>query len=245
MANNLPRYSTGDYESADEVNDNKSQPPGYAEASSGSALGDRISGQVYASKQGTSDHHASRDVTRCPNLTVHSTENDNFVLLDQESASPVYFVDNTSSLSKTIVRAGDSSRAEVISISKSAGPFVREIQTDYESKVRSGSKETLISAEGKFSVVWTFTWRSDAYEWKSHKGVWTLHAQQSHAQVAQYDAGRSLNISDAHLAMSDVVVSTVFAIFLHARLTTERRHRALNSVSGKSSTPLLGGGLLL
>lgn len=239
MSHQPPRYSTGEYESTSQVSDAKSQPPQYFEASEVSNSYDHALGESYVQKASV----ATTIPTRSNHFTVHSTENENHVLLDASTSTAIFYVDNTSALSKTYLRHGDSTSGAIISLSKIAGPFVKEMITEYESKVKSGTKETLLVAEGKFHVTWSFSLKNSAYEWRSHKGVWTLTT--SSTIVATYDIGRSLIIEDAYLHLTHVVISTVFSISLYARLVSERRQRALNSISGKSSTPMLGSGLLL
>lgn len=175
-------------------------------------------------------------------MTLHATQTDNFVLL-ADDGRPVYYIDNTSSLSKTIIRSGNSTSSPVVSQSQPPGPFVKEMITDFESKARSKVASINIMASGRFTIVWGFAIKNSKYEWKCHKGVWTL--RKDHNAVATYDIGKSFDIDESILDLADVIVSTVFAIDLFARLTAERRVRALKSVSGKNSTPMLGSGLLL
>lgn len=228
----LPQYSQGDH-TVEDVDDSKARPPGYLEAAE---TRQAHIGEIYAEKFVAK---ASEGVETWPSkFTVHVTETDNFVLLT-EDAQPIYYIDNTSSLSKTIVRRGDSTRGMIISTSKSAGPFVKEIQTNYENRVRSGTSSTKIQANGRFSIAWSFEYKHDLYEWKHHKGVWML--TQGKRSIAKYDVGQSLDVEVDCTKLADVIVSTVSAIDLYDRLTSERRHRALQSVTGKSAA----SGLLL
>lgn len=235
MSDNLPQYSSNARSSAS-VTDDKSRPPGYVEASAGApSIGEAYAEKVSVIRPETKQQFA---------FNVHSTENENFVLLDNETAAPVYYIDFTSSLSKMFVRAGNSSASPIISTSKVPGPFVKEMQTEYESRVSSGTKETTITASGKFHVVWSFMVKNKVYEWKSHKGISTLYQDKS--TVATYDIGKSLVVETGFLELKNVIVSTIFAILLFDHLNTERRHRVLNNMTKKSNLgPPITGGLLL
>ncbi|CCG81952.1 protein of unknown function [Taphrina deformans PYCC 5710] len=235
MSNNLPQYSSNARDCAS-VTDDKSRPPGYVEAS----IGATSVGEAYAEKVIVTKPEAKPQSA----FTVHSTENENFVLLDNETAAPVYYIDFTLSLSRMFVRAGNSSTSPIISTSKVPGPFVKEMHTEYESRVSSGTKETTISASGKFHVIWSFMVKNKTYEWRSHKGVSTLYHDK--ATVATYDIGKSLVVEKPFLELKNVIVSTVFAILLFDHLNTERRHRVLNNMTKKSNLgPPMTGGLLL
>lgn len=230
----LPRYSEGDHGSAKEVGDAKSLPPGYGEAAATDA--GRDVGRTYAEKFVAGSVHDDAQSNLPCHMTVHATENENFVFLN-EDARPIYYVDNSSSLSQTILRSGDTTNAPIISTSSKPAPFVREIQATYESRVRSGTSSTTIIANGKFSVTWTFIFKHKSHEWKHHKGVWTLYLESS--QIASYNVGQSLDIEPQYAPMADVILTTVSGIDLFARLTSERRQRALNSVHGRNSSTLL------
>lgn len=234
---NLPPYSSD--ATVGQITDSKARPPGYHEAASGSA-----SGEVYRDKfnhgLATGDQQPQTQ-ERCSHMTVHSTQTQNFVLL-APNGDVVYYVDNTSSLSKTIIRAGNSTASPVISISHPPGPFVKEMSTDYKSRVRSKVANTCVVGSGRFSIAWSFTVNDHTHVWKSHKGVWTLKWDER--SLASYNVGRTFDIDSSVLDLSDVIISTLFTIELYSRLTNERRVRALNSVSGKSSS-MIGTGLLL
>lgn len=236
----LPSYTDGTSQGqrSPDVTDSKSLPPQYLQSSESSGVAQgpaRSTGDTKGTK--ISGH------SKCPpNLRVHATaEAGNLALLSGEGR-PVYFVDNTSSLSKTLVKV-ENKEGPIISTCRSAGPFLKEMIVEYESRVRSGAHSTTVVANGRFTVVWDFAHGGKSLEWKHHKGVWSL--RQDDIQIATYNVGESLSIKEDFLHISDAIVSTISAIDLFARLSSERRHRALNSVSGKSTSGMLGGGLLL
>ena len=181
-----------------EISDSKEQPPGYGEA----LTTPHSVGHTYAEKiLANAGHVGARS------YVIHATENNNFVLLLDGQAS--YFVDNSSSLSKVILRRGGDTKAAVISMGAIERPFVKEVVTSYTSKL-SGSLRTLLEGSGKFSTNWSFTCNKLRYTWKSSKGSWScLRGDQ---RIATYNAGHSLDVSEAGVVIVDIIVSTVYSV---------------------------------
>lgn len=235
----LPNYSEGQNGSARDVADSKQRPPGYGEATGSE---DPISGETYAEKFSVAAQSVRDEEQLARHFTIHATGNNNFVLL--ADGKPKYLVDNSSSLAKVFVRQGNSTSGKIISTGSIVRPFVKEVVTTYTSR-KSGTSQTTIEGSGKFSIVWSFTIQKRAYKWKSSKGVWTCSCGDK--VVATYDTGASINVEESATGINDVLISTAFAIDHFDRMSSERRRRALNAVTGQSMSgpgALLGGSIL-
>lgn len=233
-----PGYSQGEHHGAQEVADVKQQPPGYIEANSNAYAS---AGETYAEKSNAAAE-ASRLVEQPTHFSIHNTGTDSLILL--AAGEPRYYIDNTSSLSKVIVRKRDAS-GEIISTGAIVRPFTKEVVTEYASRRQSGTSKTTITGSGKFSVVWSFEVSKRQYEWKTSKGVATCY--QGKLAIATYDIGTSFDVDAAHTSLTHVLLSTAFAIDYFGRMTSDRRKRALNAVTGKSMSStgaLLGGSYL-